>query len=213
MAMDPEEKKRRARERKKQRQQERGEVVELFGGPAPRNNPDDVLGHGQHGPRPEHRKTRPRDKVRLSPNMTEVMRRINAGETTMDDVVAAMDPEELVRGCFKGSDGKFKRPPTIVPAAFHQACVRELLQRGQRLYRTHFLTAIEAFTQIAADPEMEPQHRLKAAQYIWERVEGKVPDRVEVAAAKPWETIIDGIIAEAEDDQISRAARVLGEQP
>lgn len=204
---------RKRRAEKKRSRESEAQVVELFGQTGARDDPDDILPHGQHGPRPAHRKTRPRKKVRLSPNLTEVMNRISNGETTMDEVVSAMDPEELVRGQFKGTDGRFRRAPDIVPASFHQACIRELLKRGQQLYRENFLVAIQAFTEIAADPDVSTSDRLKAAQYIWERVEGKVPDRVEIAQAEPWQTLIDGIIAEAEDDQISRATRVLGQQP
>jgi hypothetical protein len=200
----------RRREAKKNGTTPQATVVDLFGSTGARNDPDDVLPGGKDGPRPEHRKTRPRKRVRLSPNFTEVMDKVAAGETTLKEVVAAMDPEELVRGQFKAQDGTFKgRPPSFVPQEFHNECIRELLRRGQELYRSHFLIAIQAFTQIAADPEIDPAQRLKAAQYIWERVEGKVPERVEVAQAQPWQTIIDGIVAEAEDEAITRANRVL----
>lgn len=198
------------RDRRARKKEAASNVTELFGEPGARNDPDDVLPGGQHGPRPAHRKTRPRQKMRLSPNMTEVMTDIREGRTTMREVVQAMDPEELVRGRFKATDGTFKgRPPAMVPAEFHSECLRELLKRGTQLYRDSFLKAIEIFVEIAADPMVEPAQRLKAAQYIWERVEGKVPERVEVAAVQPWESIIDGIVAEAEDEQIARASRLL----
>lgn len=211
MTQEQKDKKRAAQRARRQRKKEAADnVTELFGQPGARNDPDDVLPGGQHGPRPAHRKTRPRQKMRLSPNMTEVMTDIREGRTTMREVVSAMDPEELVRGRFKATDGTFKgRPPALVPAEFHSECIRELLKRGTELYRDSFLKAIETFVQIAADPDVDAGQRLKAAQYIWERVEGKVPDRVEVAVAQPWETIIDGIVAEAEDDNIARAARIL----
>lgn len=216
--LTPEQREKRRAAAKARRQARRAEalqakenVVDLFGAPGARNDPDNVLPSGKDGPRPEHRKTRPRKKMRLSPNMTEVMNRIASGETTMKEVVAAMDPEELVRGRFKAQDGTFVgRPPAFVPAEFHNECIRELMRRGQELYRSNFLNAINVFTQVMNDATVEPAQRLKAAQYIWERLEGKVPERVEVAAAEPWQQIIDGIVAEAEDEQIARANRVLG---
>jgi hypothetical protein len=62
---------------------------------------------------------------------------------------------------------------------------------------------------VANNENFEPKDRLKAAQYIIERVAGKTPERIEVAQAQPWETLISGIVAEAEEESISRAARIL----
>lgn len=191
-------------------------VVALFGHPPgepePPLDPDAVRPVNNYkGPNKGKRK-----RVQMGRKMTDLYEKIQSGQVTMAQVIETMDPEELARGRFRASDGSFKgAPPKWVPAEFHQACMKEMLKRGQEMYRSNFLVAIEAFTKIAADPNIEPQHRLKAAQYIWERVEGKIPDKVEIGGiTEPWEQIIGGIIAEAEDDAISRATHILsGEGP
>lgn len=186
-------------------------VVALFGVEPgtpvePRTDPDQVI------PANPGRDTGKRKKVRMGKRMTLMLEDINSGRVTMNDVVAAMDVEELARGQIRAKDGTFRGAPMKwVPAEFHAACMREMLKRGQALYRENFLVAVEAFTAIAKSEDVEPQHRLKAAQYIWERVEGKIPDKVEIGGiTEPWEQIISGIVAEAEDEAISRATQILG---
>ncbi len=203
----PARKERRKRVRKSPRQLEaESRVIQLFGELPKVEPPDDPEQVRPVNPGPKGY----RKRIKMGRRFTEMHDRVMAGEITMNEVVAAMDPEELARGQLRAKDGTFRgAPPKWVPSEFHAACMRELLKRGQALYRTHFIVAIEAFTQIAASPDVSPADRLKAAQYIWERVEGKVPDKVEHSTAQPWEQIIGGIVAEAEDEAISRASHVL----
>lgn len=185
-------------------------VVALFGdNPRIPEHPDDPDGVRPINPGPKSGK---RKRVRMGRRMSEMYDEIQAGEITMAQVIETMDPEELARGQLKAKDGSFRgAPPKWVPSEFHAACMKEMLKRGQALYRGHYMTAIEAFTEIAKDKSVEPQHRLKAAQYIWDRVEGKIPDKVEIGAvSEPWEQIIGGIVAEAEDANIARATQILG---
>jgi hypothetical protein len=122
------------------------------------------------------------------------------------DFVKTLDPEELARGDVKDKDGEFHSngAPAWVPSAFHQACVAELMIRGKEIYRTHYLTAIRYFTAVVEDEKVDANIRLRAAQYIWERLEGKIPDRVEYAEAAPWqEALADAIVSE--DEMIERA--------
>jgi hypothetical protein len=184
------------------------QVVDLFGGNQPRHDPDGIV--------PENDPKKKRKKIRVGRRFTELDDMVRQGKITMKEFVATLEPEELVRGKLRDKNGNFTgAPPKWVPAEFHSECVRELLRRGQEMYRDSFLVAIEVFTKVAdgSIPGVDPKDRLKAAQYIWERVEGKVPDRVEVAHAEPWETIISGIVAEAEDSAIQRASHVLSGTP
>lgn len=156
------------------------------------------------------RKRPPRMKTKLSPKISDIQYRIERGEITMKDLVATMTPEELVRGQLMSSAGDFRgRPPAFIPAEFHTECMRELLRRGEDIWRNAYLKSIEVFAKLAADETLDAKDRMKAAQYVIERVAGKTPEKIEVAVAQPWETIIGGIVAEAEDDAIARATRIL----
>lgn len=116
-----------------------------------------------------------------------------AGELT----VADLDNEELSKGQFRADDGTFRgRPPKLIPREFHDAIVRELLQRGEAMVREAYTDAIKVFKDIAMDADAPTKDRLKAAQYLWERSAGKVPDRIEVKAQmEPWEGDVKGIVA------------------
>ena len=97
------------------------------------------------------------------------------------------------------------RPPSYVPKAFHDACIRELLGRGRMLYKENYVKAIEAMTQIANSKTAKEADRIKAATFVIERLEGKVPDKLEISASDPWQQIISGIIAEVDEEQIANA--------
>lgn len=130
-----------------------------------------------------------RKNVAVQGRMAQFM----AGEITMAD----LDTEELLKGQLRADDGTFRgRPPKLIPREMHDEMVRELLARGDQLIRESFVDAIEAFKSIAKDRSLEPRDRLKAAQYLWERVAGKLADRVDLKVAmQPWELDVKGIIA------------------
>lgn len=178
-------------------------VIHLFGKPDPIEPAEDPDGL-------RVTKSRNGRKVRVGKRISNVMDQIDAGNLTMAEFVATLSPEELVRGQLKDHEGRFRgRPPTWVPAEFYQACVRQLLKQGDQMWREAFFESVKTFTAIAQDPKIDAKDRLKAAQYVIERVAGKTPDKVEVSVVQPWEQIIGGIVAEAEDEAIARAARVL----
>lgn len=144
------------------------------------------------------------------------MAELNDGqEMSMEELVESMSPEELVRGRPKNEDGTFRgRPPKWIPRAFHQACINELMKRGKRLWQENYLQAIEAMTQIAAGQGpigmiATPGERIKAAQFVIERLEGKVPTVVAIATDQPWQLLLDDIVAEVSDEQVARGQKAL----
>lgn len=117
--------------------------------------------------------------------------RLLAGELRIED----LDDEELARGMPRDKGGKFRgRPPLAIPRELHDRMVAELLKRGNALFREEFISAVKVFAEIAKDTEEDANVRLKAAQYVIERIAGKVPDKVEVRATDPWQQIIDDIL-------------------
>lgn len=195
------------RRTKAQRQEERETVVQMFGRAPLKEDPPMDPNADRPGPAKGLRKGR---VAAVSARMAEIQDRIDAGTITMTEFVKCLTPEELIRGQLKAHDGTFKgRPPKWVPQEFYQACVRELLARGENKWREAFLDAVDVFTEIAKDPRLDAKDRMKAAQYVIERVAGKTPERIEVATVAPWEQMISGIVAEAEDEAIANAARIL----
>lgn len=129
---------------------------------------------------------------------------------TMEEFVAGLTPEELVRGRLKDKNGGFSgRPPAWVPHEFHRACMRELMKRGKELWQVNYLAAIEAMTQVATGKVKGATvgDRVRAATFVIERLEGKVPEIVLVADESPWAMIIDDIVAQVPDEQIAAAKR------
>ncbi len=113
------------------------------------------------------------------------------GDLSIDD----LDDEELAKGRCRDKDGGFSgRPPKMVPRELSDRMRSELLKRGDALFAGAFVQAIEALGAIAASAEAKESDRINAAKYVIERVAGKVPDKVEVRAADPWQQIIDDIL-------------------
>lgn len=147
---------------------------------------------------------------RLGKRWSEIVQAVQNGEYTWDDFVESLTPEELARGQLMDKNGQFAgRPPSYVPRQFHDACIRELLGRGRVLYKESYIKAITAMAEIATSKTAKEADRIKAATFVVERIEGKVPDRLEVSASDPWQQVISGIIAEVEDDQIANAQQYL----
>lgn len=152
--------------------------------PAPRNE--------DPTPRVQKRRT----KIRMGEKWTKVLDQMEADGTTMEDFVKTLTPEELARGQLKNDDGSFRGAPTKwVPSEFHRACVRELMTRGKVLYQSNYIEAIQAMTTIATTPSVDVGSRIRAAQFVIERIEGKVPERLEVGVSEPWQELLTGIVA------------------
>lgn len=146
----------------------------------------------------------PRKKVKMARSVSAVL----DGEINIEDLTV----EELVRGQIKGKDGQFHRPPNFVPREFHQRCMRELLKRGDALFRESYLDAIQVLVDIAKNPELDEGARIRAANMVIERVAGKTPEKIEVAVTDPWQSLVEGIVAEVEDEKIARAQEVLSDK-
>lgn len=149
-----------------------------------------------------------RGKVRTARAWGRMLDMMEKTGMTIEEFVQGLTPEELVRGKLRDKNGGFTgRPPAWVPHEFHRACIRELMRRGQELWKINYLVAIESMTQIAAGKVKGASagDRLRAAQFVIERLEGKTPEVIVLADESPWSMIIDDIVAQVPDEQIAAA--------
>lgn len=137
-------------------------------------------------------------KQRLGKRWSQIHDEVKAGMYTWDEFVENLDAEELARAQLKADDGTFRgRPPEFIPRTFYLACQREMVGRFNRKIQSNFEKATDELIRLGTSDIMDPKDRIKVLQYLIERVVGKIPDKVEVAVADPWETIIGDILAEA----------------
>lgn len=145
---------------------------------------------------PTGERNRKRKKVRVGQGWSRALEYMEAHDMDWKGFVATLSPEELARGQLKNKNGTFAgAPPQWVPAEFHKECIRELMRRGKQRYQENYLAAIDAMTLIATNVAVEPKDRIRAAQFVIERIEGKVPERLEVGVSEPWQEILTGIVA------------------
>jgi len=163
----------------------------------------------------ERQRTVLKGKVRMSRAWVRMERIMKDTGMTIQEFVAGLSVEELVRGRLRDSAGGFRgRPPKWVPREFQQACLRELMTRGQELWLGNYTEAIQAMTDIAAGrgpvgSVATPGERIKAAQFVVERIEGKVPERLVVTQEQPWQVALDGIVADVNDEAIVKGRTAL----
>lgn len=112
--------------------------------------------------------------------------------------VEDLDDEEVARGQLKASDGTFRgRPPKTVPAELVQAMRREWLSRAEAKLRDALMDkGLGVLVELAGNDQVDPGVRLRAATTIIERTMGKVPERIQLAAEDPVETLFRSILAD-----------------
>jgi hypothetical protein len=137
-------------------------------------------------------------KQRIGKRWSQIHEDVNAGVYTWAEFVEGLDAEELARGQLKDKDGYFRgRPPDFIPRQFLTACQREMIRRFNYKIQANFEAATDELIRLGTSDIMDPKDRVKVLQYLVERVVGKIPDKIEVAVADPWETIIGDILHEA----------------
>lgn len=109
-----------------------------------------------------------------------------------------LDDEEVARGQLRCVDGTFKgRPPRALPADLVNAMKREWLSRAQDTLKQALLeSGVGTLVKLSRDDRIDPGVRLRAANAIIERLMGKVPERVTLAAEDPIETLFRKILAD-----------------
>lgn len=119
-----------------------------------------------------------------------------AGRLSVED----LDMEELARCQLKDKNGKFTgRPPKYLPADLVQRMKREFFKRGDAIFEESYVDAVNVMRDIAINEKYDEGVRLRAAQYIVERVRGKTPDILVVETEKPWQVAIQRMVVAASE--------------
>lgn len=132
--------------------------------------------------------------------MTRNLVRVNDAVAALLDgtmSVKDLDDEELAHGYPRAADGSFRGAPTVVPRSLHQRMVRELFDRANQKMKDKLIDVAEAMAEMATNPEYDPAVRLKAGQWVMERMMGKTPDVVVNVEEKRYEKMFDRIDRDA----------------
>ena len=117
--------------------------------------------------------------------------------------VSELDDEELRVGRCRAANGKIPRVGSrteVLPKQLYDSMIQEHFKRSNEKLRGQLDVALATMVDIMQDDTCEPKDRMEAAKYLYERVAGKTPERVQVAVSRePWEEVLGGIA------QISRA--------
>ncbi len=137
---------------------------------------------------------RPNRSTRKRVSVNTRMEAFLAGNISLDE----MDEEEIRRGEFRALDGTFRgRPVDIVPRKFHEELVRLTINRMNEKFRQDLEPMQEILRDIASNPRLSADARMKSAIYLIERVLGKVPEKTIVeATVKKWEDDIDDLFVD-----------------
>lgn len=110
--------------------------------------------------------------------------------------VSTLDDEELARGQFKDKNGRFSgQPPKVLPRVVYQRLTKELFRRADVKLQQSLLDAVETMVNIATSEYAENKDKIKAATWIFERLRGKVPETISITQERPFEILLQGIVA------------------
>ena len=122
--------------------------------------------------------------------------------------VTELDDEELRVGRCRAANGKIPRVGSrteVLSKQLYDNMIQEHFKRSNEKLRSQLDVALATMVDIMQDDTCEPKDRMEAAKYLYERVAGKTPERVQVAVTRqPWEEVLGGIahISQAESQAI-----------
>lgn len=131
--------------------------------------------------------------------------RVGRGTTrllTGQEDLSTWDDEELARGQKRGKNGRFNSMPHVIPKYVHDELVRRTLSKAEELMRENLYAAIEALIDIIKGSDTEDKDRIRAIEIIMNRVMGKEPVKVELAAMKTrFEEALDAMLVPTDKDE------------
>lgn len=102
-----------------------------------------------------------------------------------DDDLSTWSEEELERGARRGSDGRFRKKPSLVAKAVHDELVRRKHTKAYELLRDSTHDAVRVLVEILNDEEADRTIRVRSAELILDRVLGKAPQHVSIDLESP----------------------------
>lgn len=146
----------------------------------------------------------PLDRKRIDWDQAPRHIRFKYGKLSVDD----LDDEELARGQIRKPNGEFT-DNKFVSSEIHNKMIAKLFDRSDQMLRENLLLAVETFAEIASGTAYEPADRLKAAEFIFTRLRGKVPQEIKLGVDKPFEKVLDAVLTGGPRDE-RRRTRVDG---
>lgn len=112
--------------------------------------------------------------------------------------ITELDDDELSKLRLRNREGNLASSgPRSLPRSFVQSHARELVSRNETKMKEHVLKATQVYIDIIESDTASPADKMKAAEYLQNRVLGKVPDRVQLTAeVKPWQGLVTGILVD-----------------
>ncbi|HNK88446.1 MAG TPA: hypothetical protein PKL27_09290, partial [Nitrosomonas sp.] len=136
----------------------------------------------------------PLDKVKKESKPDSELSRyeqFKRGIITVDD----LEDDELAACAFRSKDGRLYSPNSL-PREILQEFSKALYKRADIEMKKHTVDSVKAVAEIMQSTAVEPEVRLKAAQFLIERNLGKTPQVISIQASAPWEEIFDEIVNE-----------------
>lgn len=117
------------------------------------------------------------------------MQALFLGELSVEE----LDDEELIRAMPRQPSGKFGRPSKVLPRELHTRCVQELFARADARMQARILDVVDTMLAVATSEQASDSDRLKASQWIFERLRGKSPDTLIHRQEKPFEAVFSSL--------------------
>lgn len=116
--------------------------------------------------------------------------------------IEELDDTECSQMRMRADDGAFRGPKPYIDRTMFIRFKREISHRYEIKIAQALLPQVtETMLGILESEGATAGEKFRAAQYLTERVLGKVPDKVEVTAeVRPWEGTVAGILQDVEDD-------------
>ena len=118
-----------------------------------------------------------------------------------DITVADLDDEEIMAGRCKDKNGRLAgRPPKNIPRQIHDEMRRRFHEEIQQIWREGAGIAQATLLDVMQSRRAAAPARVRAAEVWMERVQGKVPDKVEQEiVVRKFEEGIEGLLVDVDE--------------
>jgi|GEM_PF-4248891 len=111
--------------------------------------------------------------------------------------LAELSNDEVKYGIPRCDDGKFSAKAAFqaanLPKAVRNRLAKELYRRANQKMEGALLDSVDSIVELATQPWVDDNIRFQAAKYIFERLQGKTPERIVHSQEAPWEMVFSNI--------------------